>query len=413
MTHAEEIRLRQDIATNKYVNEMIDTTRAPLEAEISRLQISYNEASGTVTRLQGELTTANQRLTSTQTERDQLRTNLTAETAKVTSLNTQLGTATNAALQLQKEIDRLKLQIIDLQKGDGTLEFWGKPVFQENFTNGLEQWNVRDNFTTIDTARAMKSNAVVRDGSLHLLGTWLDTPVAGGPRGIFTHNTGYVDTRKLADAANPTPKHFSQRWGRWEARAKLPTDANTRGALAAFWLRADNHPGEIDIMEAWGGGGTMAADWTTYIKDSAVTTIHSSTNGAGSTVNGKQYRKTFWRHWQHGVPRSLNDGQFHVFAFELTPSYMAQFVDGIEVARVTPSSPDPVNKVNSVPNPSGTLAWLWDTDFFGSPLHIRLNLHIGPSTAYWGIPDVNNRALTKPLDFEIDYVRAYALPAGA
>lgn len=275
---------------------------------------------------------------------------------------------------------------------------FGTPVFQEDFTGDLSKWNVRNNFLTIDTARAMTSNATIESGQLHLKGTWLTTPEAAGPQGTITHYTGYVDTRNLSDAANPTPKHFSQQYGRWEIRCKVPTGANTRGALAAFWLRCDSTPGEIDIMESWGGGGTMAADWTNYIKDSAVTTFHSSTSSA--TVNGKPYKKTMWRHWQSGVPKPLWDG-FHVYAFEYMPTYIATYVDGIQVMKVTPSSTDPMN--------GGTLAWLWDSDFFGSPMHIRTNLHVGPSPDYWGLPDPNNRQWTvDPLDFAIDYIYAYA-----
>src|SRR5690606_20880186 len=136
--------------------------------------------------------------------------------------------------------------------------------FEDYFTD-LSQWNVRNNFTTIDTARGMTDNAVVESDGLHLLGTWLDdAPVSGGPQGFFTHDTGYIDQRNLTDAANPTPIHYSQQYGRWEIRCQTPTGPNTRGALAAFWLRCDNTLGEIDIMEAWGGGGTMVSDWTTW-----------------------------------------------------------------------------------------------------------------------------------------------------
>lgn len=281
------------------------------------------------------------------------------------------------------------------------LPYWGLPVWRDEFTAGLAKWNVRNNFTTIDTARAMTPNVTVESGVAHLKGIWLTTPEAAGPQGIITHTTGYIDTRNLTDTANPTPKHFSQQYGRWEIRCKVPTGANTRGALAAFWLRCDSHPGEIDIMEAWGGGGTMAADWTTYVKDTAWTTFHSSTSSA--TVNGKPYTKTFWRHYQHGVPKPMWDAM-HTYAFERTPTYMKMFVDDIQVFHITPTTADPQNS-------GQTLAWLWDSDFFGSPLHMRLNLHVGPSPTYWGIPDVNNRSTTvDPLDFEIEYVRVYAMP---
>jgi hypothetical protein len=268
----------------------------------------------------------------------------------------------------------------------------------DNFSAGMGQWNVRDNFSTIDTARGQPENVIYEDGKLHLYGTWLDAaPVAGGPQGFYTHDTGYIDQRNLSDAANPSPFHYSQQYGRWEARQQTPTGPNTRGALAAFWLRCDSTPGEMDIMEAWGGGGTMASDWTTYVKDSAWTTLHSSTNSG--SVNGKPYRKTFWRHYQHGGPRPQWD-TMRTYGFEYTPDHMSADVGGVTLFNVTPASTDPVN--------GGTCAWLWDSDFFGSPLHIRMNLHIGPSPSYWGLPDPDNKAWTvDPLDYAVEYVAAW------
>ena len=82
--------------------------------------------------------------------------------------------------------------------------------------------------------------------------------------------------------------------------------------------------------------------------------------------------------------------QFHVWAFEVTPGYAAGYKDGNEVFRTTP-----------VETPM-----LWGPSF-ASPLHVRLNLHVGPSVQYWGL-DSNRKTQTAPLDFQIDYVRIYA-----
>ena len=217
--------------------------------------------------------------------------------------------------------------------------------------------------------------------------------MTGSPRGIITHDTGYLDHRAVGGGYI-----YSQQYGRWEIRAKIPTGANSRGTLPAFWLRGTT-PGEIDIMEAWGGGGTMSSSYNTWTKDTATTTIHSSTSGGA--VNGKPYRKTFWRWFEQGIPRDLPTG-FHTFAFEYTPTYMSLIVDGVERKRVTPSSADTVN--------GGTLAWLWDADFFGGPKHVRLNLHIGPEAGE-RTPDPNNKSWTAdPQDYEIEYVRIWAMP---
>lgn len=315
-----------------------------------------------------------------------------------TECNTVIDELMAEVFDLKETIRDLELQIKNLTPviDDAVLPEWGAPVFREEFDGDLSKWNVRNNFTTIDTAKAMAANATVEDGNLHLKGTWLSAPQTGGPRGFFTHNTGYIDTRKIA----ATDKHFSQEYGRWEIRCKVPTGENTRGALAAFWLRNDDKTGEIDIMEAWGFGGVANTTYDKYIKNTAVTTFHSNTMGSGSSTNGKPYIKTFWRHFEQGIPRNTPEG-FHTYAFEYMPDYIAMFVDGKQVFRVTPSTPDPQA-------PSRTLAWLWDADFFGGPKHMRINLHVGPSEKYWGLPDPNKRELTQnPLDYEIEYVRVY------
>lgn len=297
-------------------------------------------------------------------------------------------------------------QTVPYGSGDpADLPYWGTPVWRYESANepdgplDPDKWNVRNNFLTFDTARGMADNVFVQDGVMKLRGEWYTPVQSTGPQGTVTHSTGYIDTRDLTDAANPDPYHFSQMYGRWEVRCQTPTGPNTRGTLAAFWLRCDSGwLGEIDIMEAWGGGGTMHNDWTNYIKDSAVTTIHSST--ISSTVNGKPYKKTFWRHWQHGGPTPVWDGM-HTYGYERTPGYMSVDVDGVEIFKVTPTDTDPEN--------GGTCEWLWDPDFFGGPLHMRMNLHIGPSASYWGLPDDNNRQYTQdPLDFNVEHVRVWA-----
>lgn len=280
--------------------------------------------------------------------------------------------------------------------GEGSDEVagWGEPTWRDEFTYvdpvgqpGVDpaKWNVRgrdDLGLLFDAAVVEREQVSVDDaGVLHIRSNWLDTPVnrpsgQSGPTDLW-HTTGYLDQRSLTtgDVAQ------SQQYGRWEIRAKTPTGANTRGALAAFWLR-NSQSGEIDIVEAWGQGGIMPAEYSRWVKDTAATTIHTKTDGTG--------RKGIWRHNEQGATSVPWDG-FHTYAFELTPTYAATFVDGVEVMRVTPATyPD-----------------LWDPTYFGSPLHMRLNLHVGPSETYWGLPDPNNRSATQDLDFQVDYVRTW------
>ena len=68
-----------------------------------------------------------------------------------------------------------------------------------------------------------------------------------GPDGILRHYTS---------ARLNTQSHFTQKYGRFEARIQLPTG---KGIWPAFWLLGDNHEtapwpkcGEIDILEGIG-----------------------------------------------------------------------------------------------------------------------------------------------------------------
>lgn len=329
---------------------------------------------------------------------------LAAAENKISELADQVSAGTADNLALKETIDGLRIRITELEArieelenptpaDPGVLPVWGAPVWRDEFDGDLSKWNIRNNALTFDTARNMRANSTIENGVLHIRGKWLATPEKSSslPKGIVTHTTGYLDTIGS----------FSQTYGRWEIRCKVPTGANTRGALAAFWLRNENKTGEIDIMEAWGRGGTMHADYTKYVQDTGVTTFHSNTNGSGSSTNGKPYVKTLWRHFEHGIPRNVAEG-FHTYAFEYMPDYIAMYVDDKQVFRVTPTSIDPQVKTR-------TLAWLWDADFFGGPKNMRLNLHVGPSADYWGLPDENNRGLTQdPLDYQVEYVRVYA-----
>lgn len=341
--------------------------------------------------------------------------NVTAELEETRTMLSTVGTEllearientrlTEARDQLLAQIDLLKKRIEELETAEdpGILPFWGAPVFRDEFDGDLSKWSVRNNALTFDTAKNMAANVTIEDGILHIRGKWLDTPLKEGKQGIVTHTTGYLDTIGK----------FSQQYGRWEIRCKMPAGANTRGALGAFWLRSDSHAGEIDIIERWGQGGVMTKDYDPYVKDTGWTTFHSNTNGSSAS----DYVKTFLRHYQHGIPKDSED-TWHTYAFEYMPDYIALYVDDKLVKKILPTDKDPENtstkkRANGqLVNPDGTYAWLWNKNYFGSPFNIRMNLHVGPGAQYWGNPDPNNRALTKdPLDYQVDYVRVYAMP---
>jgi hypothetical protein len=276
----------------------------------------------------------------------------------------------------------------------GYLSGWGAPSWQDEFTHTNAatgqpeidscKWNVRDRSDLgllFDAAVTSKDEVSVdASGIAHLRADWLETPVErpadqSGPPELW-HKTAYLDQRILNDG----DVSYGQRYGRWEIRAKVPTGPKTLGSLAAFWLR-NSELGEIDVMEAWGYNETAAPGGQRI--DTATTTVHTLSSGDGD-------EKYIWHLADYGAATPVWD-DFHTYAFELTPSYAAIYFDNAILAKVTPLTH---------PN-------LWNENYFASPLHVRLNLHVGPSAEYWGLPDPDHKDWTQPLDFQVDYVRIW------
>lgn len=274
----------------------------------------------------------------------------------------------------------------------GYLAGWGSPSVSDDFTYvdpatgdpGIDPsiWNVRgrDDLGLLpDAAVANRGQVSVDDeGIAHLRARWLDEPVIrpddqDGPHRLW-HETSYLDQRVLekGDAS------YAQKYGRWEIRAKVPSGPRTYGSLAAFWLRNEKS-GEIDIMEAW---GYNLIGKSRQRVDTATTTVHTKTAG-----NGDAYA---WTQSDYGAEVPVWK-DFHTWAFEYTPDYAALFVDDVQLVRVTPE----------------THPLLWSTRYFSSPLHVRLNLHVGSSEKFWGLPDPAHRSWTQNLDFQVDHVRIW------
>src|SRR5258708_3918275 len=195
------------------------------------------------------------------------------------------------------------------------------------------------------------------DGGLLVIKTLKETLT--GPDG---RTRDYTSSRLL------TRNKFTQAYGRFEARLKIPYG---QGIWPAFWMLGDNIGtagwptcGEIDIMENIG-------------KEPSI--VHGTFHGPGySGANGI------------GAAYSLSSGQkfsddFHTFAVEWEPNVMRFYVDGLLYKTRTPSD-----------LPAGK-AWVFDHPFF-----IILNVAVG---GYWpGYPDTTT---VFPQQMLVDYVRVY------
>lgn len=200
-----------------------------------------------------------------------------------------------------------------------------------------------------------------------------------GPKNAFLDGEGHlvIEARKesttgsdgihrdYSSARLKTKGKFSQKYGKFEARIKLPRG---QGIWPAFWMLGDNINkagwpgcGEIDILESIGPIAKAA---------------HGTLHGPGySGSNGKTA--------QYDSPVSLADG-FHVYSVEWKPEGIEWFVDGKSYHRVGPK--------DVAPN-----GWPFDQPFF-----IIMNLAVGGG---WpGNPDSTTQF---PQRMIVDYVRVY------
>lgn len=182
-----------------------------------------------------------------------------------------------------------------------------------------------------------------------------------GPDGIKCE---YTSARLL------TQGKFALRYGRFEARIKLPSG---QGIWPAFWMMGSDIDqvgwpdcSEIDIMENKSGDdlvnnhGTLHAPG--YSGAASITATYTLPNG-----------------------QKFSD-DFHVFAVEWEPDVIRFYVDGHLYATRTPAD---------VPEKK----WAFDR-----PCFMLLNLAVGGD---W--PGNPKETSTFPQDLTVDYVRVYAL----
>jgi len=174
--------------------------------------------------------------------------------------------------------------------------------------------------------------------------------------------------RNYTSARLKTQGKFSQTYGRFEARIKVPFG---QGMWPAFWMLGDDIEkagwpgcGEIDIMENIGKEPSM---------------IHGSIHGPGYTGSvGLEAPYTL-----PGGQRFADD--FHVFAVEWSPDAIAFYVDQTMYVKRTRADLQP--------------GWKW---VFDKPFFLILNLAVGGD---WpGAPDSSTRF---PREMLVDYVRVY------
>lgn len=180
--------------------------------------------------------------------------------------------------------------------------------------------------------------------------------------------TGKDGTRKYTSARIESKGRFEVKYGRIEARIKLPKG---QGIWPAFWMLGNDFKstgwpacGEIDIMESVGFEPS---------------TVHGSLHGPGYS-GGNPLSGTFKLPSQEHF-----SDNFHVFAIEWEPKSIRFYVDGHLYE---------IQQAESLP---AGQSWAFDHPFF-----VVLNVAVG---GYWpGDPDATTHFPTSML---VDYVRVY------
>lgn len=182
----------------------------------------------------------------------------------------------------------------------------------------------------------------------------------------------WYGTCQYTSARLLTSNTFTQAYGRFEARIKIPRG---QGIWPAFWMLGNNigsvgwpGSGEIDIMENIGREPNLVHG-----------TLHGPGYSGGNPLTG-----------QYALPGggAFADG-FHTFSVDWSPGAVSWAVDGTTYQTKTSA------QTNGNP-------WVFDHPFF-----MILNVAVGGN---WpGSPDGSS---TYPQTMTVDYVRAYAYTSG-
>lgn len=264
----------------------------------------------------------------------------------------------------------------------------GELTFADEFEGtsiDRDTWRVRDNtFLNQDRAWITKDAVSVSDGALNITGKrlpeseWRTNLNALYPDNLVRdYSTGYVDTIDSAGFGNAERERFGQKYGHFEVRAWVPSAATaSRGIWPAFWLRADDKPGEIDVIESYGGKTIKSFDpsssyeWNSW-HDTLQQMSKDHTWGRADVGDDK-----IWQGW-------------HRFGVNWSPDCLRYLYDGKTVGLVDFNDPDTKSYFRG--------------DTFDSTFHLRINMQVGSKYWGWASPEHTRDEFT----YKVDWVRVY------
>ena len=179
------------------------------------------------------------------------------------------------------------------------------------------------------------------------------------PVGTYSQGLPYVS------GMMSTAHKYTQRYGYYELRAKLPAGA---GFWSRFWLLTDNGawPGEYDVFEVLGRDNSP--DPTNYFTYQVRQTTHFWDRLTAHGIDGSQYR---------GI--NPFDGNYHTYGFLWKPDSVTWYVDGVATL-------SQANRINI-------------------PMYVILDLAVGTDSNWPGKVDDSTPF---PSKMEMDYFRIYS-----
>lgn len=267
-----------------------------------------------------------------------------------------------------------KFKDYSVEEIENTSPEFKKLVFEDNFTGSsinTSLWTVRDNdYVGYDSGYIVKENAYIKNNNLYMDITKRDTPIVKRDGKVREYNT----------SALTTVGKFSQVYGRWEFRAKIPAQRDiSAGIWCGLWLRTDNKSieGEVDIAESFGSYNPLAKT-TQDMSNKVTTSVHFKQTGSDKKAKV--------------MPDigAVLDEEYHIWTFERTPERFTFLLDGKKYFEVlTKDYPDKFK--TAFPD--------------NEPLHIRLNVQATSPGTYWG--GINENTVL-PRSMIVDYVKAWA-----
>ncbi|WP_241657236.1 carbohydrate binding domain-containing protein [Halobacillus salinus] len=286
-------------------------------------------------------------------------------------------TVQNAVKLMDSDVGQVSIYAFGTDSSDWSLvwsdEFLTEEIDPDKWTYDIGNWIVDENGDGVSPGWGnnekeyytdSEENSFIEDGKLVIKAKKEQTT---DQFGTYDYTSAKLKTKGL----------FSKKYGKFEARMKLPEG---QGYWPAFWMMPEDSvygewptSGEIDIMEAAG----------------------SDTDTIGGAIHfGEEFPNNTYKAKDYHFPEGSDYTDFHTYSIEWEPGEIRWYVDGELYQTLNDWFTKGTNEATNYTYPAP-----FDQEFY-----MILNLAVGGW--YGGDPDATTEF---PGQMEVDYVRAYEL----